>query len=109
ALGRPRDSRALQEWNPTDALVSADEDLLASLRSTTFFVASAPSDGKSGNVDRTTNFVALLRDRQISLSHDKVVFDPEATHSWHWADRFLLRFLSSAYATTTSVRPRNRA
>ena len=99
ALGRPRDKQAMREWNATDALVGADDETLAVLRQTSFFVASAPSDGKTGNVDRTSHFVHLLSERQIPLTFGSIVFDAAALHSWHWADRFLMGFLESASAS----------
>lgn len=109
ALGRPRDKLAMKEWNATDALVAADEELLTGLRRTSFFVASAPGDGRTGNVDRTRNFVRLLRDRRIPLAYDSVVLDSEATHSWHWADRFLLTYLEATGEIRTLPSGRDRS
>lgn len=99
SLGRPRKRAALNRWNPTDTLCQADDDLLARLRTTTFWIACAYSDGKKGNRDRSRFFVKLLRKYDIPLGFggDDVIFHPEASHTWHWTDRFLLTFLAGVF------------
>jgi hypothetical protein len=106
AFGNPRDEAALKKWNPTDMLVHAPPAELDQILQTTFHIASAPNDGRFGNVDRARRFVRLLKERGATLTFDGVVFDSEATHSWHWTDRFLISFLSgyrSRYQTALSV------
>lgn len=96
ALGKPRDPTAMRRWNPTDTLCHADADLLTQLQKTTFWIASAPSDGHRGNVDRARFFVNLLREKAIPVGFGQVIFDAGAAHTWHWTDRFLTRFLEHA-------------
>ncbi len=96
ALGKPRDPSAMRRWNPTDTLRLADGDVLSTLQKTTFWIASAPSDGHRGNVDRARFFVDLLREKAIPVGFDEVIFDADAAHTWHWTDRFLMRFLERA-------------
>ncbi len=98
ALGKPRKPAAMRRWNPTDTLRHADGDLLTTLRKTTFWITSGPSDGQRGNVDRARFFVALLRERGIRTGFDEIVLDPTASHTWHWTDRFLIRFVHHALA-----------
>ena len=100
ALGRPRDAVAMRRWNPSDILQTATGDLLASIRKTAFFVRCASGEGNRGNRDRAHFFVDLLRARGVPTAGGEIVFHPEATHSWHWTDRFLLRFLEAALGPT---------
>lgn len=102
ALGKPRNPAAMRRWNPTDTLRHADSDLLVKLRKTTFWIASAPSDGHQGNVDRAHFFVDLLRRRGLRTGFAEIIFDPTASHSWHWTDRFLIRFVHHALAFPAS-------
>jgi len=108
ALGRPRSARTLDRWNPTDALVVADTPLLDALRETTFWVACAYSDGRRGNRDRARFFVRLLRQHglRVGFSGDDVIFHPDASHTWHWTDRFLLTVLTGVFADKTPALPR---
>ena len=103
ALGKPRDKSAMTKWNPTDALVHATPEELDEIRQTAYFVASAPNDGRFGNVDRARRFVKLLEERGVTLTFDGVVLDPEATHSWHWTDRFLIAFLARYQTALSSL------
>lgn len=98
AFGTPRQAEAMRFWNPTDTLRLAGRDRLAMLRRTTFWIASAARDGRFGNLDRSRYVTQLLRNRQIPLGFDDVVFSPQARHTWHWTDRFLIRFLTRALA-----------
>ena len=93
ALGAPRDPSAMRRWNPTDTLRLAHGDVLSTIKKTTFWIASAPADGSRGNVDRARFFVDLLREKGIPVGFDKVIFDADAAHTWHWTDRFLMHFL----------------
>lgn len=104
ALGRPRAPEVMRYWNATDRLRTAPPEVLAQVRRTTFWVASAAQDGRHGNVDRSRYFADLLRARQIPLGFREVVFHPDARHTWHWADRFLMRFLTAALVPTTQPR-----
>ena len=108
ALGRPRSARALRRWNPTDALFPDDTPLLDRLRDTTFWIACAYSDGRKGNRDRARFFVQLLRQHglRIGFAGDDVIFHPEASHTWHWTDRFLMTFLAGAFTGTAPELPR---
>ncbi len=105
ALGAPRDAEALRAWNPTDTLKQADPQRLRDLRRTTLWVASAAADGQSGNRDRATFFTRLARRRGLPLGFGDIVFDPDAAHTWHWTDRFLLRFLHEALRSTDNRYP----
>ena len=102
AFGRPRKRPALRRWNPTDTLATSDDERIDVLRSTTFWVACASGDGNRGNRARARLFVRLLRRRGLPLGFngDDVVFHPEAAHTWHWTDRFLLVFLRGALASS---------
>ena len=68
-------------------------EVLSTLRKTMFWIASAPSDGHRGNIDRARFFVDLLREKAIPIGFDEVILDADAAHTWHFADRFLMRFL----------------
>ena len=105
AFGKPRSVRAMRRWNPTDMLRDADETTLEALRQTAYFIASAPSDGQFGNVDRTRHFVGMLKERRMPLLFDKIVFHEKASHTWHWTDRFLLRFLERAFDARYQTEP----
>ena len=93
AFGKPRKRKALNKWNPTDTLFKAESSLIEQLTSTHWWISSASGDGTSGNKDRTTYFVHLLEGYKLPLGFDAIVFDEEASHNWHWTDRFLVRFL----------------
>ena len=99
ALGAPRDPTALQRWNPTDLLCTGDAALLHAMQRTTFWITCAAGDGSQGNRDRALFFVDLLKKRGLSLGFESVVLHPEAAHTWHWTDRFLIRFLKRSLAT----------
>ena len=94
AFGTPRKKRALNSWNPTDTLVNANNSLLDTLRQSTWWIQSATDDGNQGNKDRTQYYVDQLRRADIPLGFDTIVFHDNASHSWHWTDRFLIHFLS---------------
>ena len=98
ALGNPRNPAAMRRWNPTDTLRRADETLLRQILKTTFWITSGPSDGHQGNVDRAHFFVDMLRQRGLSIGFGEIIFDPTASHTWHWTDRFLIRFVHFALA-----------
>jgi S-formylglutathione hydrolase FrmB len=108
ALGRPRSARTLDRWNPTDALFPDNTPLLNALRETTFWIACAHSDGRKGNRDRARFFVRLLQQHGLRLGFDgnDVIFHPDASHTWHWTDRFLLTFLVGAFTDTSPELPR---
>ncbi len=100
AFGNPRDKTALAYWNPTDKLVSASEHTLAELRQTTWWISCAAGDGNKGNRDRSRYYRELMREKGIRIGAGEVyfkhvVFNPKAAHTWHWADRFLIRFLQA--------------
>jgi S-formylglutathione hydrolase FrmB len=96
ALGLPRVTEAMRRWNSTDAISMAEGTVLDQLRRTTFHVGCAASDGNKGNRDRATYFVKMLRKKAIPLASENVIFALDAAHTWHWADLFLIRFLSDA-------------
>jgi enterochelin esterase-like enzyme len=93
AFGKPRDREALTTWNPADAIQQASRDLLHRLRETTWWISCAAGDGNRGNRDRATFFADLLAEKGIPLGFESVHFHKEAAHSWHWNDRFLIRYL----------------
>lgn len=98
ALGDPRDEMAMQRWNPTDMLENASSDMLNALRKTTYWVACAANDGNKGNLHRARFLLKRLRahDMPLGFADTDAVFHPEAAHTWHWADRFTVRFLRDA-------------
>ncbi len=98
ALGRPRDPDALARWNATDWLLAATGADLEALRRTTFWIKCASGDGSAGNRDRAYGLVRLLRKKKLALGFKDVLLHPEAAHSWHWNDRFVLAFLRAAFA-----------
>jgi hypothetical protein len=108
AFGRPRRRHALRRWNPTDTFAAADPSLLDALRDTTFWIACAYSDGRKGNRDRARFFVRLLRQHGLRLGFggDDVIFHPEASHTWHWTDRFLMAVLAGAFTERMPALPR---
>ncbi|NBC16120.1 MAG: hypothetical protein GVY18_02250 [Bacteroidetes bacterium] len=93
AFGAPRDLQAMHRWNATDRLLDASPAYLQELQTTTFWVGCAPADKDRGNRDRARYFVELLRDRDLPLGFERVIIHPQAAHTWHWADRFLLTVL----------------
>lgn len=93
AFGNPRIKPALRQWNPTDKIISATEEQLATLRQTTWSISCAVSDGQHGNRDRAEYYRDLLTSKEIPLSSENVLLDEAAAHSWHWADTFLISFL----------------
>lgn len=100
AFGKPRNMQMLEQWNPTDALKRADEAHLSVLRKTTWWISCAAQDGQQGNKDRAEYYRRLLPDFNIPLGEHKdfeqVVYAPEASHNWHWTDKFLISFLRAA-------------
>lgn len=98
ALGRPRDPAALRRWNPTDRIAEAEGGTLEALRKTTFWIKCAGGDGSAGNRDRAYAIVRLMRKKGLRLGFRDVVLHPDAAHSWHWNDRFVLDFLRAALA-----------
>ncbi len=100
ALGHPRDAAALKRWNPTDTLRDAEAGALAAMQRTTLWLRCAAADGGKGNRDRARFFAKLLRERGLPLGFEggDVVLHPEAAHTWHWADRFLVLFLSGIFS-----------
>lgn len=103
ALGQPRRDDVLRSWNTTEILQRAAGDDLRKLRRTMFWIASASRDGGLGNRDRSVAFVKLLQKMGIATGFEKVIFDPEASHTWHWADRFLVTFLLNAFGQKVSA------
>ncbi|MEM1127240.1 MAG: alpha/beta hydrolase-fold protein [Bacteroidota bacterium] len=93
ALGRPRDHAAMARWNPTDRLVDPAPTFLERLQAVTFWIACAPQDGQHGNLHRSRAFAQRLRELDVPVGFEEVVLHPEARHDWHWADRFMIRFL----------------
>lgn len=100
AFGRPRERRALRRWNPTDTLCQASGALLDALRDTRFWIACAAGEGNRGNRDRARFFVQLLRHREVPLGFDggDPIYHPDAAHTWHWTDRFLMDYLGGVFA-----------
>ncbi len=99
AFGDPRDPQAMARWNPTDDLCEAGEPLREAMQQTTFWIACAAGEGNRGNRDRARFFVWLLRQQGCRLGSNPidVALHPDAAHSWHWADRFLMRFLAGVF------------
>ena len=93
----PERRRVLRRWNPTDTLRS-DEPRRQRLRSTTFWIACASHDGTRGNRDRARYLAGLLGDAGVEIGFEQVIFHDDASHSYRWADRFLIRFLAGIYA-----------
>lgn len=93
AFGNPRSKKALSDWNPTDILTNASDELKHQLQETTWWVACASGDGNQGNRDRALFFTKLLRKQGIPVGFDSVFFHDDAAHTWHWNDRFLIRYL----------------
>ncbi|MDZ7266074.1 MAG: esterase family protein [candidate division KSB1 bacterium] len=96
ALGKPRSRRALRVWNATDGIAAASGETARLLRRTRFWVASTAHDGLRGNRDRAEHFRRLLQEKGCRLGFAQTVLHPRAEHNWHWADRFLVRFLQEA-------------
>jgi hypothetical protein len=88
ALGRPRNPKALLEWNPTDQLLQADDQHLNQMKKTNFWINSASADGSFGNIDRTKYLVKALRERGMPNHHPSIPFAEDAKHDWHWNDTF---------------------
>ncbi len=88
ALGRPRDPKALLEWNPTDQLLAADPKELNLMRKTSFWINSASADGSFGNIDRARYLAKFLSERGMPNSHPSIPFSQDAKHDWHWNDTF---------------------
>ena len=98
ALGHaPRDTALLQRWNPTDAINNATESVLAQLRLTTYWIASADGDGMRGNRDRCQQFADLLHSKEIPLGFGTAPMGlmPGAAHTWHFCDLFWARVLQA--------------
>ncbi|MFO8232488.1 MAG: hypothetical protein R6U20_07460 [Longimonas sp.] len=98
ALGKPRNQEAMQRWNPTDMLNAASPSTLQKMRRTTYWIACAPSDGNKGNLHRGRFLLKRLRNDDFALGFSETdpVLHPDAAHTWHWADRFVVRFLREA-------------
>jgi hypothetical protein len=92
-FGWPRDPAALDRWNATDWLLGADPATLQRLRRTTYWLRCAAADGSRGNRDRALALQRLMRRRALPLGYPSVVLHPDAAHTWHWCDRFLMEFL----------------
>jgi pimeloyl-ACP methyl ester carboxylesterase len=103
ALGDPPKRGALRRWNPIDRLKTANQCTRRQLQNTTFWVACAAGDGDRGNRDRARFVVRLLRERDVPLGLDRVIFHGDARHTWHWADLFLLRVLLGALPRASAV------
>lgn len=99
-FGNPRDEAAMASWNPTDMLMNASDSILAQLKQTTWWISCAAGDGNKGNRDRSKFYRELMQKNNIPVGvgehyFKQVVFNPKAAHTWHWADRFLIRFLQA--------------
>lgn len=93
ALGARERRRPLRAWNPTDTLREAGQSHLQALRTTTFWIASASRDGSAGNRDRARFARRLLADRGVPVGFNTPILNPDAAHTYHWADRFVGRML----------------
>ncbi len=91
AFGQPRIKRTLRDWNPTDKLIQID--LATDHPAGVWWIMSAAGDGNKGNKDRTKHFITLLKEKGHSVGFQRMIFDQNASHSWHWTDRFLIYFL----------------
>lgn len=98
ALGKPRNTQALDYWNTTDMLVNADEALLNSIKSTKFWINSAAGDGSTGNIDRSRFMEELMASKGISNQCGEIPLDVQARHNWHWNDVFFSKVLSEIAA-----------
>ncbi len=98
SFGAPRVRRAMYEWNATDRVIEANSRTLEAIRKTKFWVASASQDGGFGNRDRSKNFAEVLERAGIQNGFSEIPFHPDAAHSWHWTDRFLIEFLRRVLA-----------
>ncbi|HYE58279.1 MAG TPA: alpha/beta hydrolase-fold protein [Rhodothermales bacterium] len=108
AFGWPRDRAALDRWNPTDWLIDSRPAGREPLRRTTYWIRCAAADGSRGNRDRALALQRLLRRRGLPLGYDSVVLHPEAAHTWHWCDRFLMDFLRDTLAQAPTRTPDDR-
>ena len=66
-------------------------------------MACAAGDGDQGNRDRARFVVKLLREREVPLDLDRIIFHEDARHTWHWAVLFLLRVLIGALPRAESL------
>ena len=99
AFDNPRNVGAMNYWNPTDRLMAVDSQELAEMRNTKWWISCAVSDGQHGNRDRAEFYQQLLLEKGIPLGFDEVLFHEDASHSWHWADKFLISFLSGVFGS----------
>lgn len=101
ALGEPEDRSAeqLSPWNPAELISYADPIALEEMQETMFWIRSAAGDGDEGNLDRSTYFTNLLREKNITAGFNRVPLHPEAAHNWHWNDRFLKLFLLNIFGS----------
>ena len=93
AFGKPRKRKVMAKWNPTDTLLEIAPDRLSQVRKSTWWITSATGDGNDGNRKRAEYYVELFNKLEIPLGFNFTVFDEQASHNWHWNDRFLVRFL----------------
>ena len=78
----------MERHNPVWLVGRAGGRRLAELQATRFHLRTV-ADERSGNYDRAHHVVDALGQRGIQNSFDDLVLDPEATHSWKWADKHL--------------------
>ena len=97
AFDKPRNLEAMNCWNPTDQLLCLEATDLEALRQTTWWISCAVSDGRHGNRDRAEFYHQMLQEKNIPLGFNEVLFDENASHSWHWADKFLISFLRGTF------------
>jgi len=94
AFGNPRDFKAMDRWNPTDTLMTADDAWLEQIRRTHFWINSAAGDGSTGNIDRARFLITELERRGIHNHLRRVPFDDHARHDWHWNDAFFNKVIT---------------
>ncbi|NND71285.1 MAG: hypothetical protein HKN43_06880 [Rhodothermales bacterium] len=93
ALGKPRKFAKMSAWNSVDIIRRADFHQLFQIRKTMFWVGSAAYGGYVGNRDRSRYFLDVLSEHDIPAGTRDVVFANDASHTWHWTDRFAVSLL----------------
>lgn len=88
----------LSVWNPAEQLYYADPISIQEMHDTMFWIRSAAGDGQEGNHDRCAYFKQLLQQRGVAAGFNRIPLHPDASHTWHWNDRFLRLFLMNVFS-----------
>lgn len=86
AFGVPRDLDHVASNSPANLVATGSR---ASLADVQWLIRSGPEEAEpwQSNYYRAQHVIGLLKQRGIENGIEAV--DPEATHSWHWADRHI--------------------